>query len=159
MSAQFESYFHFAQKWRMSPSRNAASPSALRLFLLLLEILQLPSQLRNWFCEPVCTVPPHLECPPDDASYVRTARKENALKVRLKLEPFHHEALWEVRCIWGGNKYCQTRAKRSECTALASVIFRDGIYWGCFFLQCCSNVAEIWPTFWWCHDLIVRFRT
>lgn len=42
---------------------------------------------------------------PDDSQNVRTAHVENALKVRLKLEPFHHESLWEVLCMRGCNKY------------------------------------------------------
>lgn len=83
----------------------------------------------------VCAVPPHLECL---LMYVRTAHKENTFKVRLKLEPFHHEALWEVLCIWGGNKYCQMRAKRSQYTAFACVIFRAWIY--CGLVSFCSAV-------------------
>lgn len=107
----------------------------LWLFLLWLEILQLPSQLRRWFWAAVL---PHLECPP---LYVRTALSQVSLKVRLKLEPFHHEALWEVPCVWEGNKYCQTRAKCTKYTALACVIFWARIYCGLsFFLLCCLNV-------------------
>lgn len=35
--------------------------------------------------------------------YVTAARAQSrSLKVRLKLEAFHHEALWEVLCICGG---------------------------------------------------------
>lgn len=46
----------------MSLSHNAASLLRWGCFLLLLEILQLPSQLRSWFQGTVCAVPPHLEC-------------------------------------------------------------------------------------------------
>lgn len=50
------------RKKRMPLSHNTAVPCVLKLFLLLLEILQLPSQLRSWFRGPVCKVSPHLEC-------------------------------------------------------------------------------------------------
>lgn len=49
---------------KMSLSHNAASPPVLRVFLLLLEILQLPSQLRSGFQGTVCAVLPHLESLP-----------------------------------------------------------------------------------------------
>lgn len=66
MSSQFESYFHFAQGKKKKKKKDASVsqrslPSVLRLFLLLLEILQLPSQLRSWFPGTVCAVPPHLQ--------------------------------------------------------------------------------------------------
>lgn len=50
------------KKKSMSVSPQHSLPSVSRLFLLSLEILQLPSQLRSWFQGTVCAVLPHLEC-------------------------------------------------------------------------------------------------
>ncbi len=160
MSSQFESYFHFAQKKKkkrcLCPTTRPSvcvevvfvvagnSPAAISIKKLISgDCLRSPTT--SWVS-------------PDDVLYVRTAHKENTLKVRLKLEPFHHEALWEVPRIWGGNKYCQTRAKRSQYTALACVIFRARIY--CGLVSFCSavkmfTVADLWPSIQRCHDLIV----
>lgn len=87
------SHLHFGKKTK----HNLSCHNFRRgLFSLWLELFQLPSQLRSGFWAAVCTVLPHRECP---LLYVRT-EGEQSLKVRLKLEPFHHEALWEVLCVW-----------------------------------------------------------
>ena len=98
---------------RMPLSPNTAVPRVWGLFSLLLDILQLPSQLGSWFQGACLHSLTTSRVSPDDVLYVSAAQKENTLKVRLKLEPFHHEALWEVLCIWGSNKYCQMWARHT----------------------------------------------
>lgn len=153
MSAQFESYFHFAQKKRMYLSHNAAFPSVFEVVFVVVGYSPAAISIKKLISRACLHSPTTSWVSLDDVLYVRTAHKEKTLKVRLKLEPFHHEALWEGPRIWGGNKYCHTRAKHSQYTVLAYVIFRARIYcW--LFLQCYINVADLWPTF-QCYNLIV----
>lgn len=132
--AQFESYFHFAQN-KKNKKRASVSRRYLCLFVEIVFAVVGNSPAASsitMLSSGDCLRSPAISwvVPDDTVVYVRTAHKENTFKVRLKLEPFHHEALWEVLCIWGGNKYCQIRAKHSQYTALACVIFRAGIYHG-----------------------------
>ena len=102
MSERFESFSHFGPKKKKKKKKEEdfsvpqrCLPSAWRLFFVV--IGNSPAAIKKLISGGLfCTVSPHLE---RLLMYVGTQRKENTLKVRLKLEPFHHEALWEVPCI------------------------------------------------------------
>lgn len=103
MSSQFESYFHFAQgkKKKKKGCLCLTTQPSFCVEVVFVVVGNSPAaiSIKKLISGDCLRSPTTSSVSPDDALYVRTAHKENTLKVRLKLEPFHHEALWEVPCI------------------------------------------------------------
>ena len=116
------------RKKRISPSHSAAFRLRGGCFLLSLEILQL--QLRSWFRGGCFAPSRHIS----SVSWCMSARSVKRTLSRSDWNWNHFIMRHYGKCRaseWGGNKYCQARAKRRQYTALlACVIFSGGIYCG-----------------------------